>query len=173
MSKSILPYVAGAIFAMLGVVAPAAAGPAENDLLESYVGSWSGSGLLTGGDQPEDFTCRMQIKKGNGTRINFAGRCTLVNINLSMNGTVAYNDGAGQYEGIMSSSTRYSGLAIGHQRGNTIVFNFQQTQADDKGNEMAVDSKIILGKDEVTVDFVVSFADSGDKMRTTVPFSRK
>jgi hypothetical protein len=173
MSKPIVPFVAGAILAMFAVVAPAAAGPAENDLLQTYVGSWAGTGVLSGGDEPEDFSCRMTIKKGNGTRINFAGRCTLVNVNLSMNGTVAFNDANQQYEGIMSASTRYSGLAIGHQRGDTIVFNFQQTQADDKGNDMSVDSKITLGKDEVTVDFIVAFADSGDKMRTSVPFERQ
>ena len=63
-----------------GVVTPALAGPAEVALLSNYIGEWSGAGVLQGGDTPEPFTCRLTIDKGNQAKINYAGRCTLVNM---------------------------------------------------------------------------------------------
>jgi len=59
------------------------AGPAEVALLSNYIGEWSGSGVLQGGEKPEPFTCRLTVDKGNQAKINYAGGCTLVNMNLS------------------------------------------------------------------------------------------
>ena len=73
---------------------PAQAGRAELELLTSYIGKWSGAGVLVGGKAPEPFRCRMTIAKGSHTKINYSGRCTLVNMNLSVAGTIAYDDAA-------------------------------------------------------------------------------
>ena len=55
---------------------PAFAGPAEMALLESYIGSWNGKGTLKGA-QEETVVCKMSLSKGNGTKLNYTGRCSL------------------------------------------------------------------------------------------------
>ena len=99
-------------------VAPAA--ERELDLLQSYIGSWRGEGALVGGDQPEPFRCRLSVAQGNMLKVNYTGRCSLVNATLSISGTIAYNDAARQYEAAMSSNAGYTGLAIGRQSGGRI-----------------------------------------------------
>lgn len=162
--------------ALLALPASAAmAGQAQMDLLASYVGNWRGTGKLTGGDQPETFTCRMIIAKGNKEKINYSGRCalTFIPLNLGVSGTIAYNDAQDRYEGAMTSNTAYSGLAIGRQRGQTITFDFQTRERDDKGQDLTVGSKISLDSGQITVNFDVEFNDSGEKMFATVPFERR
>jgi hypothetical protein len=61
-------------------------------LLETYIGSWKGEGMLVGGQKPEPFRCRLTINKGNLNKVNYAGRCTLVDMNLSVSGTIAFDD---------------------------------------------------------------------------------
>ena len=160
-----------ALFMFSGAM-QAQAAQTEMDLLSSYVGDWRGSGELVGGDEPERFTCRMTINQGNAAKINFAGRCAVAGLNLSVRGTIAYNDEARRYEGIMTSNTAYSGLAIGRRSGDSIRFDFQRREVDDKGQDMTVDSHIVLNSAGITVEFEVTFNDSGDKMHTSVPFER-
>src|SRR5690242_5691662 len=97
---------------------PASASESELALLSSYVGSWQGAGTVTGGDKPEPFRCRLMISKGNAGKVNYTGRCSLVNANLSISGTIAYNDSASRYEAVMSSNAGYTGLAIGQISGD-------------------------------------------------------
>lgn len=167
--------VAAAVLALivtLTSVASVQAGPAEDELLQGFVGNWRGNSVLTGGDEPEEFTCRMTIADGNGSRINFAGRCSLIGINLAVNGTVAYIDENRRYEGAMTSNTAYSGLAVGRQQGDRIIFNFQRRNLSDAGQDLTVGSTIILDGDHITVEFIVTFNESGDTMEATVPFGR-
>lgn len=170
--KSLLStlVIAGAFAAPIS--APAFAGEAESALLQTFVGSWRGTSVLTGGEEPEDFTCRMSIADGNGARINFAGRCTLIGMNLAVNGTVAYVDENRRYEGAMTSNTAYSGLAVGQQRGDQIVFSFNERNLSDAGQDLTIGSTIILEEDKISVEFVVTFNESGDTMNASVPFSR-
>ena len=86
------------------MAAPAQSGQAELDLLTSYIGKWSGAGVLVGGKEPESFRCRLTVAKGNQAKINYAGRCSLVNMNLSVSGTIAFNDATRRYEAAMSSN---------------------------------------------------------------------
>ncbi len=74
------------------VAAPSRAGEAESALLRTYIGNWSGSSVLRGGEQPEAFTCRLKVTQGRLVKINYAGRCSLVNMNLSVSGTIYFND---------------------------------------------------------------------------------
>ena len=82
--------------------APAFAGPAEMALLESYAGSWNGKGTLTGAQQ-ETVVCKMSLSKGNGTKLNYTGRCSLAGAQLSVTGTIAYVDAKKRYEAVMNS----------------------------------------------------------------------
>ncbi|NOZ33008.1 MAG: hypothetical protein GXP01_08050 [Alphaproteobacteria bacterium] len=156
----------------LALAAPVLAGPAESALLQSYVGDWKGSGLLTGGDEPEDFRCRLTIVRRNQSKIIFTGRCGLVGVNLSVRGTMAYNDAARQYEAAMTSSVGFRGDSVGRKRGNAIVFDLRKREIDDEGNDMTIGSQIILKDGQITVEFDVVFNDSDVTMTTSVPFTR-
>jgi hypothetical protein len=160
------------LFLMSSLPNAALAGPTQDTLLLSYVGNWRGSGLLEGGDQAENFSCRNQITDGGQGKINYQGRCAVAGINLTIYGTIKYNDGAGRYEGVMNSNTEFQGVAIGRPRGNIIVFDFKD-QKNREGHDLTIGSQITLRGDTYTVDFDVWIADSDTKMTTSVPFVRK
>ena len=166
-----LAVAAACLFAL--VSAPQSlGGPAEMGLLESYIGSWRGTGEMIGGAFPETFTCRLTVAKGNQAKINYAGRCSLVNMNISVSGTIAYNDGARRYEAAMSSNAGFTGMAVGRKQGNRITFNLSEQQVDRGGNTVRIGSKITLVADQITVDFEVEFNQSGQILTAEVPFAR-
>lgn len=162
-----------AAFAVAGLsAAPASAGPAENELLLSYVGNWQGQGALVGGQEPEPFRCRLSVSRGNQSKINYAGRCSLVNMNLSVSGTIAYDDAIRRYQAAMSSNAGFTGVAIGRQDGGSISFDLDEKQVDRGGNDVRIGSNIILIDDSITVNFEVEFNNSGQVLTASVPFSK-
>jgi hypothetical protein len=159
------------MFALLA--GPAPAGEAEMTLLRSYIGSWAGSGVLVGGDEPEKFTCRLKVSKGQKEKVNYAGRCSLVNMNLSVTGTIIFNDKADRYEATMRSNVGFSAAAIGSKKGKTITFVLNEKQKDRGGNQMDIGSVLKLDAKGITVDFNVEFNRSGQVLTTTVPFRQQ
>ena len=157
--------------ALLGSL-PARSGDAELALLGSYVGNWRGEGALVGGDKPEPFRCRLQIAKGNQTKVNYTGRCSLVSTSLSVSGTIAYNDAEQRYEAAMSTNAGFTGLAIGKQQGGRISFDLREQQKDRGGSDVRIGSRILLVNNQITVDFEVEFNNSGDVLTASVPFSQ-
>lgn len=151
---------------------PAQSGQVELDRLASYVGNWSGAGTLVGGEAPESFRCRLTIAKGNQAKINYSGRCSLVNMNLSVAGTIAFDDATQRYQAAMSSNAGFTGIAIGRMQGNRISFDLAEKQKDRGGNEVRIGSRISLVGDSITVDFEVEFNNSGEILTASVPFSR-
>lgn len=173
MNARVRPFAAAAVIAVSSfAVMPALAGPAEMDLLSSYIGNWKGEGVMVGGQSPEAFRCRMQINKGNQTKINFAGRCTLVNFSLSVSGTIAYSDRARQYEATMSSNAGFSGVAVGRIKGDKISFDLSEKQIDKGGNDVRIGSRVALVADAITIDFEIEFNESGQVLTAKVPFQR-
>jgi hypothetical protein len=152
--------------------APVQAGEAELDLLTSYIGDWRGAGALVGGEKPEAFKCRLTVSKGNQAKINYAGRCSLVDMNLSVSGTIAFDDKSQRYQAAMSSNAGFTGLAIGQKQGDKISFDLSEKQVDRGGNNVRIGSRIMLIGDSITVDFEVEFNESGDILTASVPFSR-
>lgn len=163
------------LLAMQGfAAAPALAqgGSAELALLNSYIGDWRGESALIGGDRNEPFRCRLGVSQGNQLRINYTGRCTLVNATLSISGTIAYNAAAQQYEAVMSSNAGYTGLAIGKINGGRITFDLREQQKDRAGSDVRIGAAIQLVNDSINVDFEVEFNNSGEVLTASVPFSR-
>lgn len=152
--------------------APAQSGQVELDRLASYIGDWSGAGTLVGGEAPESFRCRMTIAKGNQAKINYSGRCSLVNMNLSVAGTIAFDDASQRYQAAMSSNAGFSGIAIGRMQGNRISFDLAEKQKDRGGNDVRIGSRISLIGDSIRVDFEVEFNNSGEVLTASVPFSK-
>jgi hypothetical protein len=173
MTGEIRSLAGATVIAAMGLFATSAmAGPAEMDLLSSYVGSWKGAGVMVGGAQPEPFRCRLQVQKGNQAKINYAGRCTLVNFNLSVSGTIDYNDKTRHYEAAMSSNAGFKGVAAGQISGNTISFKLAEQQLDKGGNNVRIGSTVALVADTITIDFEIEFNNSGNVLTAHVPFSQ-
>ena len=152
--------------------APAQSGQAEMDLLATYIGNWSGEGLMKGGDFPEKFRCRLTVAKGNQLKINYAGRCKLVNMNLSVSGTIEYDDQGRRYQAIMSSNAGFTGTAVGRKSGSRISFDLAERQTDRGGNDVRIGSLLILENNTITVDFEVEFNNSGQLLTARVPFRK-
>ena len=154
------------------MAAPAQSGQVELDLLTSYIGKWTGAGVLVGGKAPEPFRCRLTIAKGNQAKINYSGRCTLVNMNLSVAGTIAFDDSARRYQAVMSSNAGFTGHAIGRKLDERISFDLAERQTDRSGGDVRIGARINLVGDIITVDFEVEFNESGEILTASVPFSR-
>jgi hypothetical protein len=161
-----------AIILSILATAPVQSGPKELALLESYVGSWRGQSVLTGGAEPEAFKCRLTVAKGTSAKINYTGRCSLVNMNLSVTGTIAFDDKNNRYHAVMSSNAGYAGTAVGRRNGNTITFDLAEKQVDRGGNDVQIAAHLVLVNDRINIDFMVEFNDSGEVLTAKVPFSR-
>jgi hypothetical protein len=163
----------GATVAGLAAATPAYAGPTEVALLSNYIGEWSGSSTLVGGAKPEPFTCRLTIDKGNQAKINYAGRCTVTTMNLSVTGTIAFDDASHTYQAIMGSNAGYKGTAVGGIRGDTITFDLSEKESDRAGNAVKLGAQIVLvGSNSITVNYHVEFNDSGQVLTASVPFTK-
>jgi hypothetical protein len=150
---------------------PASAGPAEVALLESYVGSWTGRGQVTG-SRSETLVCKLTIKPGTGEKVNFSGRCAVAGATMSVNGTMLYADAARRFEAAMTATGGYTGVAVGRRSGDNVVFNLREKNADADGRAVDVTAAITLNAARITVDFNVTFNDSGETMQASVPFTQ-
>lgn len=144
----------------------------EMALLTSYIGDWRGESALIGGDRNEPFRCRLNVAQGDLGKVNYTGRCTLVNATLSISGTIAYKQAESRYEAAMSSNAGYTGLAVGRVSGDTISFDLREQAKDRAGSDVRIGAKIVLVRDTIRVDFEVEFNDSGEVLTAAVPFSR-
>ena len=61
----------------------------EMDTLSKYIGTYKGTGTMSGG-QSQSVTCRMAMVKGNGAKINYTGRCSLAGAQVAVYGTIAW-----------------------------------------------------------------------------------
>lgn len=152
------------------LAAPALAAPQDIALLQSYMGSYKGVGQVTGEDV-EQISCRMSISKGNDDKINYQGRCLLAGANLSIAGTIAFNDAKNQYEAAMTSNTAFSGMAVGKRQGQSVVFNLSQ-RAIEQGSDLSIAVGIVLHGGVVDVNFKVLDAATGKTTKATVPFTK-
>ncbi|MDP1731117.1 MAG: hypothetical protein Q8L54_08080 [Devosia sp.] len=163
---------AALLLASMAMAASVQAAKADVELLQSYIGSWKGRGVLAGSAEPETFVCRLSVTKGNQGKVNYAGRCALAGMNLSVSGTIAYIDAASRYEANMSSNTSFSGEAIGRRQDNGVVFNLKERNTDEEGNDMTITARILLQNDKINVEFNVVFNQTGDMIEASVPFSK-
>lgn len=161
---------AGLMLASAIVATPALAASQDIALLQSYMGSYRGVGQVSGEDS-EKITCRMSIGQGNDDKINYQGRCLLAGANLSIAGTIAYNDAKNQYEAAMTSNTAFSGMAVGRRQGQSVVFKLSQ-RALEQGADLSIAVGIVLHNGVVDVNFQVIDAATGRTTKATVPFTK-
>jgi hypothetical protein len=154
-----------------GATAPALAAPADIALLQSYIGDWRGRGVLVGANT-ETVVCRMSLTQGNQNKVNYSGRCTLAGTQLSVAGTMAYDEANSRFEAAMSSNATFTGVAIGQKRGGGLVFNLRERDKDEEGKDLSISAQISLNDEAINVVFEVVYVESGDSLRAEVPFSR-
>jgi len=171
--KSSRGRVAAAFGAALLVqfAAPAFAASANVELLQDYIGDWRGRGVLIGAET-ESVVCRLSLSKGNDEKVNYNGRCSLAGTNLTVSGSMAWNDGTKRYEAAMTTNATFAGVAIGKRQGDALVFNLREQDKDENGNDLTITADIALRKEKISVDFSVLFNESGDTLKASVPFSR-
>jgi hypothetical protein len=150
---------------------PALAGP-EMDLLKTYIGTWKGTGTVSG-SQAQPVTCRMALTKGNGDKLNYNGRCSLAGAQLAVYGTIAWIDAKHHFEAAMTSGIGgFNGVAVGQRSGGNIVFDLQQRANDNEGNDITISAKVVLSGATMGVDFHATFNKSGDKVDAKIPFTK-
>ena len=129
--------------------------------------------MLAGGTKPEAFSCRLRIVKGNQAKINYTGRCTSAGNNVSLSGTISYDDASHSYKAAMSSSAGYQGTAAGRVRGDAITFDLAGRQSDRSGNVADVQTRITLaGSKSIVLDYRVKLSDSPKVLTASVPFRK-
>jgi hypothetical protein len=167
-----LPVLIAAAGVALVSLSPALAGPKETAFLESYIGGWKGTGLLTGGESDETFTCRVNVTRGRESKINYAGRCAVAGLNLSVAGTIAYIDARSRYEAAMTSNATFTGTAIGRRQGSAVVFDLKERESDEQGNDMTITAQVLLDGPNMGLKFHYLLNGTGDTMDASVKFER-
>ncbi|MDR3470576.1 MAG: hypothetical protein P4M09_02620 [Devosia sp.] len=148
---------------------PASAGPADVAMLQSYVGSYAGSSVITGGSKPQSVKCRLELANGNSGKITYNGRCSLESTTFSMTGVFAFV--GNHYEAAMTSTSGISANVIGQKRGNGVVFSSKQRDTSE-GGDRTISSTLALASGMIRVDFSVHDNKTGDTMTGSIPFSK-
>jgi hypothetical protein len=164
---------AGAMVLLAGgwAAAPALAAPADVEFLKTFLGDWRGRGVLTG-ENSETIVCKLSLTAGNDDKINYNGRCSMAGTTLTMAGTIAYIEANRRFETAMTSNVAFDSKAIGRKQGNSIVFTLRDTQEDEEGNDFRIEAAMVLAADKIDVDFNITFVDSGDMLKASVPFTK-
>lgn len=170
-AASLLALVGAGMFA-LAPTGGANAAQEDIDLLQSYVGSWSGRGTVAYSDSEESLLCRMTIDRASDIfKINYKGRCGVAGATISFNGTMAYIAERDHFEAVMSSNAAFSGQAVGQRRGSGINFALTERNAD-TGNDNSITAGIALRDEEIAVDFTIIDQETGEEIGVTVPFAQ-
>jgi hypothetical protein len=132
-----------------GAAAPALAGPEEIAVLQTFVGSWRGEGLLAGPkDPPSPFTCTLLTRRGNAGKLVFSGTCPL----LSAAGGIGYAEAAAQYELAVTSSADFRGAAVGHAQNDVLIFAIDDAGSA-RSNELKLRANMHMRAKEIAITF--------------------
>jgi len=99
---------------------PAMAGPKEQAVLQSYVGTWKGSSTVSG-PMAGPVDCSLKFTSGSGGKLSYAGNCEFGKGTTAFRGTMIYNDGAKRYE-TAGSGQGVSVNGFGKASGSSITF---------------------------------------------------
>jgi len=151
-----------------------AAGPAiaasEAAMLQSYVGNYTGGGVLAGGTTPQTVKCRLNIQSTGPAVLDYTGRCTSGGAGFSMTGIISF--AGGKFTAAMSSSTLgITATVAGQKRGDGVVFASKQNVTM-QGTARAVTSTMALAGGTIRIDFSATDAKTGKTTSGSIPFTR-
>lgn len=154
------------------VAAPAGAAQADIDLLHAYVGSWKGTGVLTG-ESSETVRCNLDLTQGNQDKVSYKGRCKIAGGLMSVRGTLAFVEEAKRFEAAMTSNAGFSPEnAVGRRQGDGVRFNLRERAADEDGQQVTITAVIALQGGRIQVELDVLYNQSGKRLRASVPFTK-
>lgn len=100
---------------------PATAGPKEQALLKSYVGTWGGSGQVTG-PMAGPVDCKLKFTSGSNNKLTYTGACKFGKGQTDFRGTLIYNEGSKRYE-TAGSGQGVAVSGVGKVSGGNITFS--------------------------------------------------
>ncbi|HEX4297179.1 MAG TPA: hypothetical protein VHZ56_04085 [Devosia sp.] len=140
--------------------APVFAGPSESSFLSRLVGSWSGSGNLTGAEDGP-VSCRIDFH-GSAGKVVYQGRCNIQDMGAqSFAGGITYDDASHRF---LNRSSQ--GTITGIYRGGSLTFTTKAQS--DRGRSYSV---MTLSPSRISIDFTI-LDSSGDKTRAHISFSK-
>ena len=139
---------------------PVTAGPTETAFLAKYVGSWTGSGKMTGAETGT-ISCRLTFKQ-NGAKVNYSGRCNFKDMGAqSFTGTLSYNDAKARYESRSNGKT-----VIGTRKGNALTFVSNIRTMEGSGT-----SAMTLSPNALTIDTTIK-SSKGETAKVKMTFKK-
>ncbi len=155
----------------LFITPPAFSAQKDVDLLNSYIGNWKGSGKLLTDGNSETIRCKLSVTDSPGSKIGYKGRCAVAGANISIAGTMAFIEEKKRFEAVMSSSTSFSGVAIGNRIKNGINFYLKDRNAE-TGDKYEIKSSIDLNGDIIGINFSVTNTTTNRVIKAKIPFSK-
>ncbi len=174
-SPLLRPAVAGFVLALaMAQAAPALASQRDIDLLQSYVGDWTGRGSMGTSDSKETVKCSLAVTSAVPTRVQFNGRCALAGGTFSLKGTMGYIEERNRFEAVLNSNVSFlqDQIAVGRRSGSGIIFTMQPSDAGTNAN-FNVDVDFALKNGTITVNAKVTDTSSGTTTTAKVPLSKK
>jgi len=166
-----LPTLAALAFLLLLPVAQsnsAFAAVSDAAMLQSYVGSYTGTGSISS-SPPQTVRCRFSLQSAGASTVNYTGRCSSGGTSFSMTGV--FTAAKGRIEAAMSSSTGMTATVVGVKRGGGVVFSSKQQDKSD-GNDRTISSTFALTGGTISVDFSVLDNKTGKTAAGTIPFKK-
>jgi hypothetical protein len=149
---------------------PAAAGPADIAMLQSYIGSYAGSSVISGGAKPQNVKCRLDLAGGNSRdKVTYNGRCSVEGATFSLTGVFAFV--GNHYEAAMTSTSGISANVVGQKKSGGVVFSSKQHDTS-QGGDRTVSSTLALSGGTIRVDFSILDNKTGKTTTGSIPFSK-
>ncbi len=126
---------------------PAIAGPKEQAVLQSYVGTWTGSSTVSG-PMAGPVDCTLKFSSSSAGKLSYAGNCEFGKGTTGFRGTVIYNDGAKRYE-TAGSGQGVSVNGFGKASGNSITFAVNNLET----SYGVASSTMVLGGSNIKLQF--------------------
>lgn len=156
---------AAALVALIGGSAPAAEG--DLALLQTFIGTWKGPGVLVEPTKVTEFECRLTMSKANRGKLVLRAQCPLV----AASGGIAFNEETGSYELRVTSSTDFRGAALGMREGETVVFDLEDRGVDRDKNALSLKATLILSAGAIGIDFTADW--NGEARSGSLDFARQ
>jgi hypothetical protein len=135
------------VFALTATTLPAMAGPKEDAVLGSYVGTWKGSSTVSG-PMAGPVSCTLNFTSGSAGKLSYAGNCKFGKGTTGFRGTMVYNDGAKRYE-TAGSGQGVSVNGSGKVSGGSITFAVNNLET----SYGVASSTMVLGGSSIKLQF--------------------
>jgi len=169
------PMISGLFLALaLAQTAPALAAQKDIEMLQTYVGDWSGRGSMGTGDSEETVKCRLNVTSARPERVSFNGLCALAGGTVSLKGTMGFIAERNRFEAVLNSNVGFlqDKIAVGRRSGSGIVFTMRPTNPETNADlDVAVD--LALKNGVITFKAKVTDTASGATTTANVPLEKK